>query len=229
VQLASGSSAADILNAISSLLWVAIAAVVLIFLRAAIRDSGALKRLSVGPSGVSMDFADQKLQEATKAADPDTAAAVGAAARRTVIDRLEAHASVLRSTRVLWVDDHPENNTPVITLLREYGAAVDTPRDNASALRLLSAATYDVIISDVARDDEGPNSAMKGVEFAREVFDRFHKKSLLFTARFNPATMPGLTDGERLTLVRDIDRTVFGRTNRMDEALHLMLDVIERE
>jgi CheY-like chemotaxis protein len=229
VQLASGSSIADLLNAISSLLWVAVGAAVLLVLRSAVRSSGPLKKLSIGPSGVSFDFADQKLQEATKAADPETAAAVGAAARRTVIDRLQAHAGLLRSARVLWVDDHPESNTPIISLLREYGAVVDTPRTNDAALRLLSAANYDVVISDVGRDNEGPGSAMKGVELAREVFDRFHKKTLLFTARFRPATVPGLTDAERLSLVREVDRTVFGRTNRMDEALHLMLDVLERE
>jgi hypothetical protein len=165
--MASAGSAADILNAVAALLWVLLAAAVLLLLAGLIRRSGALKKLSIGPSGVSMDFADQKLQEAIQGADPETRAVVGQAARRTIIDRLQMHADRLRSARILWVDDHPENNTPIIVLLREYGAVVDTPRTNDHALGLMSAAKYDVVISDVGRDNEGSNSALKAVELAR--------------------------------------------------------------
>jgi hypothetical protein len=51
---------------------------------------------------------------------------------------------------------------------------------------------------------------------------------LLFTARFNPATVPNKSDQERLALVRLVQRCVFGITNRTDEALHLILDILER-
>jgi hypothetical protein len=51
---------------------------------------------------------------------------------------------------------------------------------------------------------------------------------LLFRARFNPATMPGRSESERLELVRAVQKNVFGITNRTDEALHLILDVLER-
>jgi CheY-like chemotaxis protein len=229
MQTASGaSSTADVLNAVAAILWVALAAAALLLLGGAIRKSGALTKLSFGPGGVSIDFAEEKLQEASRGADSSTRAVVGHVARRSIIDRLQRQADRLRTARILWVDDHPENNTPITTLLREYGAAVDAPRTNATALGLLSAAAYDVIITDVARDNEGPNSAMMGIELARSVFDRYHKKTVLFTARFDPVTLPGLTDTERLALVAETEKTVFGRTNRTDEALHLILDVLER-
>ena len=51
---------------------------------------------------------------------------------------------------------------------------------------------------------------------------------VLFTARFDPARVPGKSIEERLDLVIPLDRAVFGRTNRMDEALHLIMDMLER-
>jgi hypothetical protein len=107
-----------------------------------------------------------------------------------------------------------------VDLLRRFRATVETPRTNEHALALMQASRYDVVISDVARDAEGPRSDLKGLELAEAV--------LLFTARFNPATMPGRTDTERLELVEVVRRCVFGITNRTDEALHLILDVLER-
>ncbi len=85
-----------------------------------------------------------------------------------------------------------------------------------------------LVISDVARDNEGPGSDLKGLEFAEQVFNGWGMRVLLFTARFNPATVPNKSDQERLALVRLVQRCVFGNTNRIDEALHLILDILER-
>jgi hypothetical protein len=85
-----------------------------------------------------------------------------------------------------------------------------------------------VVISDVARDDEGPGSNLKGLELAEQVFNGWGMRILLFTARFDPARLPDATDQERLAAVELVQRCVFGWTNRTDEALHLILDVLER-
>jgi hypothetical protein len=85
-----------------------------------------------------------------------------------------------------------------------------------------------VVISDVARDNEGPGSDLKGVKLAEQVFNGWGLRTLLFTARFDPTTFPGATDAQRLELVKRIRRCVFATTNRMDEALHYILDVLER-
>jgi integrase len=80
----------------------------------------------------------------------------------------------------------------------------------------------------VARDSEGPGSDMKGVELAEQVYARWSQQILLFTARFDPVALPGKSPEERLALVKQLERSVFGRTNRMDVALHLIMDVLER-
>lgn len=175
-----------------------------------------------------MEFAEARLNEAVARSDTDTQIVVGQAAKRSVIDRLRAHADLLARARIIWVDDHPENNEPIIQLLRRFGATVDTPRSNAEAFALLRASRYDVVISDVARDDEGPNGDLKGLEFAHQVLEQWGQRILLFTARFNPARVPDLSERERLELVDEVQRSVFARTNRMDEALHYILDTLER-
>lgn len=223
------SDTADLVRAIAGLSWVVLAFVVVLALLRLLRSQNTpLTKLGVGPGGVTMEFAEAKFNEAVSKSDDETQRAIGDVAKRSVIDRLRTHADLLAGARILWVDDHPENNAAMIELLRQFRASVDTPRSNSKAFALLSASLYDVIISDVARDNEGPGSDLKGVEFARTVFERWGQRVLLFTARFDPARLPGVSDEERLLLVAEVQRSVFARTNRYDEALHFILDVLER-
>jgi CheY-like chemotaxis protein len=223
------SNVADLIGSIAAVLWVVFAFVVVLILRGVLQaNRGQLTKLGLGPSGVTVEFAEAKLDEAVQRSDDETRQAVGAVAKRSVIDRLQRNSDLLRRARILWVDDHPEYNLPIVELLRRYEASVDTPRSNDEALSLLRANRYDVVISDVARDDEGPGSELKGVELAEEVFNGWRIRIVLFTARFNPVTLPGMTDAERLELVERLRRSVFATTNRMDEALHYILDILER-
>jgi CheY-like chemotaxis protein len=153
---------------------------------------------------------------------------VTAVAGRAVVARLRGHEELLRRARILWVDDHPENNLPVAGLLRHFGASVDLPRSNAEAIGLMGAGRYDVVISDVARDDEGAGSELKGIELAELIFDRWGLRPILFVGRFNPATLPSASPAQRLELIQRIQRSTFAITNRVDEVLQYVLDMLER-
>jgi CheY-like chemotaxis protein len=223
------SDTADLLRAIAGLSWVVLAFVGVVALLRLVRSQNTpLTKFGVGPGGVTMEFAEAKFNEAVSKSNQETQRSIGDAAKRSVVDRLRTHADLLARARILWVDDHPENNIALIELLRQFRATVDTPRSNSEAFSLLDASRYDVIVSDVARDNEGPGSDLKGIEFARTVFERSRQRVLLFTARFDPARVPGLSDEERLRLVVEVERSVFARTNRYDEALHYIMDVLER-
>lgn len=222
-------STADLIGSVAALLWVVFAFVAVLILRGILAaNPQTLTKLGLGPSGVTIEFAEARLDEAVRGSGEETRRAVGDAAKRSVFDRLQRNAGLLRRARILWVDDHPENNLPIVELLRRYGADVDTPRSNAGALKLMQANRYDVVISGVARDHEGPGSNLKGVELAEQVCRGWGLRSLLFTARFDPATLPGATPAERLELVEQVRRSVFAITTRMDEALHYILDMLER-
>lgn len=223
------SDVAELLKGAAALLWVVLGLGALLVLRGILASrEGSLTKFGIGPGGVTMEFAAKKIDQAVQAADEATRSAVGDAAKRSVLDRLRRNADLLARARILWVDDHPENNSHIVELLQRFGATVETPRSNAEAIALLGGARYDVIITDVARDHEGPGSDLKGVELAEEVFERWSRPVLLFTARFDPATLPGKSSDERLELVARLQRSVFARTNRFDEALHYVLDMLER-
>lgn len=225
------TDAAALLQSVASLLWVAVAvAVVWVLWPIVTAQQNRLAKMSVSASGVSVEFAEVKIAEAQArsgtAPDQDSS---GQAARRTVATRLERNADLLARARILWVDDHPENNIPITDLLRRYGAVVDTARSNPEAEALLRTSRYDVVLSDVARDQEAATGHMPpGLILAHHVQRSTGQKVVLFTARFNPARMPGADDTERLELVLQAQESVFATTNRMDDALHYVLDLIER-
>ena len=85
-----------------------------------------------------------------------------------------------------------------------------------------------MVVSDVSRDFEGPDGNLKGVELADYVFKHSGQKIVLFTGRFSPLTMPGMSADERLELAKLVDSAVVGVTYRFDDAIHLILDVLER-
>lgn len=68
--------------------------------------------------------------------------------------------------RVLWVDDHPENNAEEKAFLEERGIAVYTATNSKDALHLLAMYDYDAVISDMGRHDE-PLAGFKLVETLR--------------------------------------------------------------
>jgi CheY-like chemotaxis protein len=219
----------DLLQGVAAVLWVALALVAFVTLRSVLTARiPSLTKLGLSPAGVSMEFAEQKLDEAVERTSPDAQRSVGQVTKRTVLNRVERNADLLARARIVWVDDHPENNASIVDLLRHFGTVVETSRTNADALALLESSRFDAIVSDVARDDEGPSSDLKGVELAQQVVERFGQRTILFTARFDPTTLPGASDADRLALTRLVQRAVAGRTSRFDEALHLILDELER-
>ncbi len=222
------SEVGDVLRAIAALLWVAFAVAVLLVFRKLVADRGTLSKLGVGPSGVTMEFAAKRLDEAVAKSDADVQEVIGTSAKRSVLERVARSAPRLAEARILWVDDHPESVAPIVELLSSYGATVEVVTSNELAVRRLEGTRYDAVMSDVRRDDEGPNSDLKGVELAQDVFERTGQQTILFTARFDPTSVPGMNDSERLELVRRLRRTVFGDTYRTDEVLHLLLDQLDR-
>lgn len=118
--------------------------------------------------------------------------------------------AVLDGARILWVDDHPENNTWERALLGAFSVSVTCVSDTASALKSLQAQDCDVIISDMGRSgvrDEGARalSALKAVRPATPV--------IFYTFGSNASVAPA---------------NAFGITTRPDDLLHLILDCLER-
>jgi CheY-like chemotaxis protein len=66
---------------------------------------------------------------------------------------------------ILWVDDRPENNTLLSQSLRELGFTVVQARTTSEALSSLKSGRYDVVITDLAREENGEYVPTAGLTF----------------------------------------------------------------
>lgn len=70
---------------------------------------------------------------------------------------------------VLWLDDHPRNNTLLVEQLVRQHIRVDLVQSTAQALSLLSKKPYALLITDMARLEGGQRQPDAGVQTVREV------------------------------------------------------------
>lgn len=75
---------------------------------------------------------------------------------------------ITKGKKILWVDDHMQNNSQQIGVLEGLKANVSQTSSSEAALRILSApnASFDLIISDMSRPGEGP---LAGITFLDRV------------------------------------------------------------
>ncbi len=110
--------------------------------------------------------------QAAKGGEPLDAASAQDQARRLI--------DVPDGKRILWVDDHPENNAGEAAALAKLQIEVETVRSTEEALARLDAAEnggFDLVISDWSRNAEG---AMAGLRLATSMRRHGHSQPLVF-------------------------------------------------
>jgi hypothetical protein len=133
-----------------------------------------------------------------------------ARSRSSALRRAEHVENALRGARILWVDDHPENNAWERELFRSLGVANVSVESTQSALACLEKESFDVLISDIRRDREESD----GIAGALQI----HAVK---------ATLPIVFYVQDLASPR-IPEPACGITNEPNELLHLVLDRLER-
>jgi hypothetical protein len=128
----------------------------------------------------------------------------------SAVKRAQRVRPVLEGARLLWVDDHPGGNTALVKLLRKFGVSVDLAINSEEGIKLLQRHQYDVVVSDIARD-EGTD----GVKMVDEMWRlRLYRWTIFYVMEIDERHRPG---------------HAFGITNRPDHLLHLIMDALERE
>ncbi len=131
--------------------------------------------------------------------------------RSQVARRAARIPNLIRGADVLLVNDIPDEMSQVTDMLRGLGLNVQVETSSENALSALANHTFSTVISDMRRgtvEDEG-------VRFLKTMRDQGILVPVIFTiGRLNPAlgTPP----------------FAFGITNRVDELLNLLFDVLER-
>jgi CheY-like chemotaxis protein len=131
--------------------------------------------------------------------------------RTQVARRAVRLADIIRGTRLLLVNDVPSQMSHVIQLLTELGVAVTTATSTEEALRLLKDGTFDLVISDMARGDVSDD----GLRLLMRMYEeKLYRPTIFSVGRY-----------ERQ---RGTPPFSFGITDRIDELLNFVFDIVER-
>jgi CheY-like chemotaxis protein len=213
----------EVIRAAPAALWVLFALFAYLTLRPVIRRR--FEQLStVKTYGVEMSFAGPLLEAA--GAQVDNAESPGetpggaeaapptASERRGGVSRLEHAAPYLEGRSILWVDDRPQPNAPLVALLRKAGLSVDDASTTAEAIAKVRTAKYDLIITDMVRADEG-----KDVNAAVSLLDALAAGSW---------RVPVILFTDRRGLERGVPDGFFAYTSSSDNLVQCVIDVMER-
>jgi Response regulator receiver domain len=188
-------------------LWVAFWVVLVWIFYRPIRDEVIPRLSSFKVMGVEVGL--RNLDEAAKA----KGMTLSTEARTRVGRRAQRAADIVQGAQILWVDDHPSGNRDLVRTLTSFGMVVDVARSSNEAFDMLDRRIYDVIISDIKRDNEPED----GKAFVKKIPDVGIKTLAIFYigSPFDPKL--------------GVPKGVLGGTNRPDELLHLVIDALERE
>ena len=170
------------MDSLTGLFWVVIVAAIVWRLLPTIRTIVASRGFTIKAGGaeISVQQASDTLAHgvedlreqltALKAqVEAGTAVPAGGTAGSAATSPIAAGVPQLR--RVLWIDDHPENNVYEIQALQRKNVAVDQVRSTADGLNAVLHATipYDVVITDIGRKENGEDRPQAGLEFIRRM------------------------------------------------------------
>ncbi|GGX29644.1 response regulator [Streptomyces malachitofuscus] len=196
-----------LIGTIPAILWVAFAVTVYFTLRKTLIQRMVPRLTAVRALGVEVELAAELLDRAQE----ESQKTATATARRTALGRLEHAADVLQGGKMLWVDDHPEGNAPLVELFRTAGMHVDVALSTEDATPLLRRRSYDILVSDLNRDGD----QQAAIRMLR-VLDQYgvDVPVLIYTGQFDPE--------------RGVDRRIFAATTAPVELVHYVIDLMER-
>jgi len=164
--------------------------------------------------GIEFSFIANSIDAALQLADknPKWKVKVPKKDRQNVLNRAREHLPIFQGAAMLWVDDNPENNLNEWRMFSQLNVQIELAKDTKQALEMLQKKKFDVILSDMARN----NKQDAGIRFLKE-FRKTDKSTpvIFYIGTFDPKK--GIPVGSN------------GITNRPDELLHLVLDALERK
>lgn len=117
---------------------------------------------------------------------------------------------------ILWVDDKPINNSYEIGFLRSLGASIDTVTSTREAVDAIADKSYDLIISDVRRYENGVANPEAGYQLLEWLISKqCHIPLIYYTAT-------------KRTLDKNRTKMAFAITGRSAELISAVLSVLTR-
>ena len=205
---------ADLVKIIPSILWFLLVLIIIWKFYRPIRDELLPNLIGFKAMGVELSFIKEFIDAAIELAEksPQWKVEISTTDKERALNRAQRHLNIFRGTQILWVDDHPENNFNEIRMFRRLKVHIDIANCTEDAFEKLKNVHYDLVLSDIARDEE----STAGLDFLKHFREIDKATPVIFYI--------GVTDPTKGTPV-----AAFGITNRPDELLHLTLDALERK
>jgi CheY-like chemotaxis protein len=172
------STASEIITSVSHYLWPLLAALVVWKLLPVIREVLRTRSYKITVGGLSVDVqtASEAMQKQiadlqNQVAQLNDKATAGPKQGDTPAGMISFE-PFPASRRLLWVDDNPDNNVYEIQSLEEKDIAVTTVTSTDEALSELGRRTYDAVITDMGRKENGSFNGQAGLDLITVV----HKK-----------------------------------------------------
>jgi CheY-like chemotaxis protein len=193
---------------IPSILWCGVALFCLIWLRKPIENSLLPRMSRFKAFGVEAEFIKEVLEkEAAKSDHP-----VGdEKSRSSVAKRSERIADLAIGTKILLVNDIPSEMDAVVSMLSRLGMTVTVARNSDAAIEHLRRSRFDAVISDMRRDGV-PDEGLRFLQ--RSIKDGIACPTIFTVRDYRPDM--------------GTPAYAFGITNRVDELMHYVFDVVER-
>jgi CheY-like chemotaxis protein len=167
---------ADLADLVTGLVWPVLAGLIIWRLMPLIRDVIRSRSFKVNVAGLEISV--QEASEALGSTVDDLRQQVsslkadleGLSAAAGEEPRAESPIAdgVPRLSSVLWVDDFPENNAFEVSTLRRRQVRVTQVRTTRDALGALAEQPFDVVITDMGRQEDGPDAGLDLLHVLRE-------------------------------------------------------------
>ncbi len=153
---------AALLSALADLLWPITALILLVVIyRPVSRMIGQISNrggtIKIGEFELSLPEIAQQQQVSISDLQAQVAelkkaieAGSATAGKKSIVAETKS-ATILAGKRILWVDDHPENNGSLQAALADQGFEIQNALTTESAFQIFAPATFDFIISDMQR------------------------------------------------------------------------------
>jgi CheY-like chemotaxis protein len=206
----------ELIRIIPSLVWFCLIVIILLVFYRPVRDDLLPNLAGLKVAGVELSFVKDSMNAALKLAEksPQWNVKVSSIDQQRALKRVKGHLNIFKNARMLWIDDHPENNLNERNMFRQLKVEIDMARSTEEALDILKIGKYDIIISDIARNGEA-TAGLTLLKRLQKEKESQRTPVIFYVGVFEPK--------------RGIPPLAFGITNRPDELLHLTLDALERE
>jgi hypothetical protein len=203
----------ELIKLIPTILWITLITGIVIAFYKPIKRQLIPRMSGFKAFGVEATFVQLQLDAAAReaAARKEPEVAGSPSERSRVSSRAQRLSSIIKGAHILLINDNPEEMRYVTQILEGLQALVDVVRTTDETLANMHRRVYDVVISDMRRDDVQD----EGQRFLNETVRQGIEQRTIFSV--------GQLDGDK-----GVPPHAFGITNRVDELLHLVFDALER-